>query len=192
MDVAAHPCSNPTGASGLPVSVAYTRPTVELMLTSRNGRFEGNINSANTEITGSWIQAGQSTPATLKRADYHAEHIQDAERDYSFNSKDDLQGHWAGSWIVTLAQTKAPIRFALDVAKLPAGSYSAALANIDEFGHDAPMPTPDFHYEAPKLRMQWKWAGGSYEGILQNGKLIGAWFQGGGGFPLVFERTAPE
>jgi hypothetical protein len=89
---------------------------------------------------------------------------------------------------VTLAKVKATIRFALDIAKLPDGSYWAALTNIDEFGRDAPMPTSDFQFEPPRLRMQWKWAGGSYEGRLENGKLVGTWFQGGGGFPLVFER----
>jgi hypothetical protein len=41
----------------------------------------------------------------------------------------------------------------------------------------------------PQLRLEWKWTGGAFEGKLQNGKLAGTWYQGGGGFPLVFERS---
>jgi hypothetical protein len=86
------------------------------------------------------------------------------------------------------ANVKVNIRFALDIAKLPDGTYSAALANIDEFNYDAPMPASDFQYSPPQVHMKWKWADGAYEGKLENGKLTGTWWQGGGGFPLVFER----
>ena len=79
---------------------------------------------------------------------------------------------------------------ALDIAKLPDGSYSAALANIDEFGNDAPIVPSDFRYDAPELHLKWKRSDGvAYDGRLENGKLVGTWFQGGGGFPLIFERS---
>ncbi len=54
--------------------------------------------------------------------------------------------------------------------------------------HD-PIPTSDFQYSPPDVHMEWKWAGGAFEGNLKNGKLTGTWLQGGGGFPLVFERS---
>jgi RNA polymerase sigma factor (sigma-70 family) len=177
------------GINGRPLSVIYNRPAVTLAPATGSGKFEGDINSANTEIVGSWIQGGQSTPATLKRADFQAERAQEAEKDYRFASNQDLRGHWKGSWVVTIDKSKATIRYALAIARLPDGSYSALLTNLDEFGKDDPMPASDFQYEAPKLSMKWKWAGGSYEGKLSDGKLVGTWFQGGGGFPLVFERT---
>ena len=44
------------GANGQPATVIYRRPRVELRLASGAGEFHGEINSANTEITGSWIQ----------------------------------------------------------------------------------------------------------------------------------------
>jgi hypothetical protein len=180
------------GTRGRPVSVVYSRPEVKLVVGTGTGAFEGEINAANTEISGVWTQGGQSTPAFLQRADYQADHAQDAVKEYTFYSSNDLQGHWKGSWVVTIANVKATIRFALDLAKLPDGSYSAALANIDEFGYDAPVPASEFHYQAPNLRMKWKWAETSYEGRLENGKIVGTWFQGGGGFPLVFERNASQ
>jgi RNA polymerase sigma factor (sigma-70 family) len=180
---------NPTqGTRGRPVFVTYQRPAVTFMLASGGGMFEGEIDDANSEILGSWIQDGQSTRAFVKRADYQADHAQDSLRSYAFESKDGLQGHWKGSWIVPFGELKVTIRYALDIAKMPDGSYSAMLANLDQFGNDAPIPANDFHYEQRNVRMAWKWAGGKYEGRLKNGKLVGTWFQNGGGFPLVFER----
>ncbi len=75
---------------------------------------------------------------------------------------------------------------------MPDGSYSAALANIDEFGNDAFIPASDFDYQPPKFRMKWKWADGAYEGKMDQGKLVGTWSRGGGRFPLVFERNGEK
>jgi RNA polymerase sigma factor (sigma-70 family) len=177
------------GANGQPVSVVYNPPEVKLILKTGSAMFQGKLNGAKTEMTGSWIQAGQSTPSVFKRADYQAEHAQDADKDYSFTSETDLQGHWKGTWILPFGKVKVKMRFALDIAKLPDGSYSAALANLDQFGNDAPIPASVFRYSPPNLRMEWKWARGAFEGKLENGKIIGTWLQGGGGFPLVFERS---
>jgi RNA polymerase sigma factor (sigma-70 family) len=178
------------GANGQPVAVSYSRPTVKLALASGAGMFEGKINRDKTEIMGSWVQGGQSTPATVRRADYQAELAQEAGKDYSFASGNDLQGHWKGSWVVTIGKVKATIRLVLDIAKLPGGSYSAMLSNIDEFGHDAPIPTSNFQYSPPNLKMKWKWADNTaFDGKLENEKLTGTWFESGGGFPLVFERS---
>ena len=80
------------------------------------------------------------------------------------------------------------MRFTLDIAKLPDGSYSAALANIDQFGKVAPIPPSDFEYAGTRLWMKWGRTDTLYEGTMENGKLIGTWWQGGGGFPLTFER----
>jgi len=177
------------GANGQPLTVSYDPPAVKLVLASGGGMFQGEINSARTELTGSWIQDGQSTPATVKRADYQAEQALDTDKDYTFISGNDLQGHWRGSWVATIAKTKVTIRLALDIARLPDGSYSATFANLDQFGNDDPIPTSAFRFEPPNLHLEWKWAGGAYEGKLKNGKLIGTWLQGGGSFPLVFERS---
>jgi hypothetical protein len=177
------------GVVGLPVTLAYHRPTVTLALASDSLIFHGTLNDARTEITGVAIQAGQKLPMSLKRADYPAEHASDADKDYTFSSENDLQGHWHGSWVVTIAKSKALIRLALDIAKLPDGSYSATMTSVDQFEGNAPIPTSDFQYSPPNLQMEWKWAGCAYEGKLANGKLVGHWSQGGGTFPLVFERS---
>jgi RNA polymerase sigma factor (sigma-70 family) len=180
------------GANGQPTTVSYNRPSVIIKPASGAGVFEGELNNTRTRINGSWTQDGKSIPATVSRADYRAEHARDADKDYSFTSPNDLQGHWTGSWVVTLGKVSATIRLALDIAKLPDGSYSAALSNIDEFGKDDFIPTSEFEYSPPHLRMAWKWAEGAFEGSLQDGKITGTWLQAGGGFPLVFTRSAPK
>jgi RNA polymerase sigma factor (sigma-70 family) len=180
---------NPTeGADGLPAMVSYNRPLVKLTLASGAGIFQGAVNSNDTGIIGSWTQGGQSVPAIVGRADYHAEHAQDADKSYSSISGKDLQGHWRGSWVVTLAGTKATIRLALNIARLPGGSYAATLSDPDDFEKNDPVPTSDFHYAPPQVRMEWKPKGGAYEGKLSEGKLVGTWFQAGAGFPLIFDR----
>lgn len=180
------------GILGRPLTVTYNRPMVEISTAEGSAKFQGTINSDHTEISGTVTQAGQSVPVTLKRADYTAEHAHDADKDYSFASANDLQGHWKGSWDVTIAKTKATIRMALDVAKLPDGSYSAAVANIDEFGKDAPIPASVLQYQLGKLHLEWKATGTAYDGMLFDGKLVGTWSQGGGGFALVFERSGSK
>jgi RNA polymerase sigma factor (sigma-70 family) len=180
------------GVYGQPLNVSCHPPTVKMTRASGAGLFQGEINQAGTEISGSWVQGGQSMPARVRRADYQAEHAQDAEQDYTFTSGNDLQEHWRGSWIVSIGKLKVPIRMALNIAKLPKGADSATIANVDQFGQDGPVPASSFPYSPPHLHLEWGWAGGAFEGRLENGKLAGAWFEGGGGFPLVFERTGPR
>jgi len=178
------------GVQGRPMIVSYDPPVVEFRPADGAGKFSGQFNESRTKISGSWTQGGQSLPANVRRVDYQAEHAHDADKDYSFGSNNDLPGHWLGAWIATYnnGKIKVPIREALDIAKLPGGSYSATLANVDGFGVEAPVPTSDFEYSPPSLHVECKWQDWGFDGKLENGKLAGIWNQGGGGFPLVFER----
>ncbi|MGO8700212.1 MAG: RNA polymerase sigma factor [Limisphaerales bacterium] len=176
------------GMYGLPVTGSFNAPEVKLAAACGIGAFQGQISDDHTRIVGTWTQDGKPLPAALKRADYAAELARENARDFSFDSAEDLQGHWKGSWVVEIAKTKATIRFGLDIAKLPDGAYAAELRNLDEFPHDGPRPAADFQHLAPRVRMAWTASGGSFNGELRNGKIEGTWWQGGGGFPLVFER----
>jgi len=176
------------GADGQPVSVRYGRPTVKWALATAAGMFQGEINSANTEITGTWTQDGQAVPASVKRTDYQAEHALDADKDYAFNFRSDLQGHWKGSWEFM----KVPVPEGLDIAKLPDGNFAASYTDLANMTGSDPIPTSDFRYEPPHVRLQWKWAHVGFEGTLENGKLTGTWEQAGGGFPLVLERSGSK
>lgn len=173
------------GADGLPASVTFSRPTVKVALATGAGLFQGDINSDNTEITGSYTQDGQSTPASVKRADYQAEHAHDGDRDYSFASTNDLQGHWKGSWLFV----KVPVPESLDIAKMPDGTYTATCVNLESMTDRDPIPASDVQYDTPHLRLDWKWTHTGFDGTMENGKLVGNWLQSGGGFPLVLERS---
>jgi hypothetical protein len=177
------------GVQGRPIIVSYNSSAVEFKLADGAGTFQGQINDSNTVISGSWIKGGRSIAETIRRVDYRAEHELDANRDYSFTSEHDLQGHWKGTWVLPFGNIKLPIRYALDIAKLPDGSYSATLTILDQFGADAPIPASYFQYQRPNLHMEWKSIGGAYDGCLINGKLDGNWLQNGAGFSLVFKRS---
>lgn len=178
------------GTAGTPVTVSYNRPNVTVAVATGGGRFAGTINDAKTEIVGTWSQNGASIPATIRRADYQAEHALDAEKDFSFRSSLDLQGHWKGTWMQRFPTVTVPIRYELDIAKLPDGSYSAALVDLDGFLNRAPIPPSSFEYSPPNLKLKWNEVGGAYKAKLKNGTLIGMWEQNGGGFPLVMKRVA--
>ena len=77
----------------------------------------------------------------------------------------------------------------LDIAKMPDGTYSVAIANLEQLGNNHPIPASSFEYSQPDLHAEWKWAGGTYDGRLENGKIVGTWSEGGGRFALVFERS---
>jgi hypothetical protein len=177
------------GAEGQPASLVYSQGTASLEVKSKAGRFEGVPDPAGDEIRGTWTQGGKSLPAFFKRADYQAEAGPTAAEDFSFTSASDLPGHWTGAWHAAAGNINVTIPLALDIGKLPDGSYRATLANLEQLGNESPIPASDFEYVAPHLHLEWKWAGGAYDGTLENGKLVGTWKQGGGGFPLVFERA---
>ena len=180
------------GADGRPATGNFHGALVKFEDAVGQGLFQGALNADDTEMIGSWTQGGKSIPADFRRADYRAEHARDVDKDYSFTAKTDLQGHWKGSWVVTIVKTTVTIREALDIAKLPDGSYSVMLRNMDQLGNGGPIPPSEFDYDFPNLRLKWKWIGCAYEGTLKDGKLVGVWFQGGGGFPLTFERSGSE
>jgi RNA polymerase sigma factor (sigma-70 family) len=176
------------GIQGRPVLVSYNSPLVKIAPADGAGTFSGQLNDSGTAISGSWTQDGLSSPAVIERADYQAQHAHDADKDYSFTSQEDLQGHWKGTWTVTIGTTTVQIRYVLDIAKLPDGSYSATLTSPDQFGAKAPAPTSDFQYSSPHLHLEWKWIGGAFDGRLEKGRIVGTWSESGGGWPLVFER----
>ncbi|HEX4348940.1 MAG TPA: hypothetical protein VH251_01060, partial [Verrucomicrobiae bacterium] len=180
------------GANGQPASVKVGDGKIQLALDSNNGMLSLAMVGSGKEMSGSWIQGGISTPAVFKRADYQAELARRAEEDYSFTSALDLQGHWKGSWGTVIKTPKIKINLSipmeLDVAKMPDGTYAVAIANLEQLGNESPIPVSSFQYSPPNLHAEWKWAGGAYDGRLENGKITGTWSEGGGKFALVFER----
>jgi RNA polymerase sigma factor (sigma-70 family) len=182
------------GAKGAPATGSHSGSLVKFSDDVRSGLFQGALNDNGTELIGSLTKGGRSVPAKFKRADYPAEQALAAQKSYSFTSRGDLQGHWKGSWVVTTVKTKPTLHLALDIAKMPDGSYSAALTYLDLFANNYPIPATDFKYDPPNIRLEWKWWKRGYEGTLKNGRLVGVITITGTTrtFPLTFERVDPQ
>jgi RNA polymerase sigma factor (sigma-70 family) len=183
------------GENHKPFSVAYSRPKVTLTVLYGTGIFEGDINRAHMEITGTWLQRGKYEPVTLKRVDYHPEPAP-PESEYAFHSKMELQGHWKADLdlrlagrLMNLGQLKEfPVN--LDIAKRADGTYAAALAMpLTMFiGMGDPAPATKVQYEAPDLRAEWAAAKWVFAAKLEGGKLAGNLRLGDSSLPLSFER----
>jgi hypothetical protein len=171
------------GHPGQPMSVSYDPPNVKLPVMTGSGMFEGRLNGNKMEMDGDWIEGGQHLPMTFKRADWQAEQAREAQKDYSHAGQNDLPGHWKG----TLNANGAKLQLALDVAKLPYGTYSCSMTSLNQGGGE--IPASITQYFPPNLRLEWNAIGVSFNGKLENGKLTGAWRQGGGAVPLVLERN---
>ena len=94
------------GADGQPASVTVDQGNIKLALNTSNGMLNLVMDSSGQEMSGSWIQGGQSTPAIFKRANYEDELARRNEENFSFSSPSDLQGHWKGSWNIPIGKDK--------------------------------------------------------------------------------------
>lgn len=182
------------GENHKPFAVTYQPPAVTLRVLYGTCIYQGQINDARTEITGSLLQNGQSTPYTLKRVDYHPDPPR-LETEYAFRSKTELQGHWKTTLDSRLAAKfgtgrvkQFPVN--LDIARSPDGAFSAALVvPLAAFvGLGDPIPATDFQYQLPNVRVEWEPLGGAFEGTLQDGKLVGRLRLWNATVPLTFER----
>lgn len=175
------------GARNIPVdSLTYHKPAVQFEIKAVGGVFEGNLSDQRDQLAGNWTQMGQKYPLTFKRVDLSAQLAADSEKDYGQGAGDQVQGHWKG----TLDVNKVQMRLLFHIARLPDGSYSATLDSPDQGA--AGIPASEVKFTAPNLHMDWAAIGGFFTGKLENGKLSGAWHQGGATLPLKLERGAAE
>jgi hypothetical protein len=104
------------------------------------------------------------------------------DENYVYTSPQDLQGHWKGA----LNIQGVTLHLIFNIAKMSDGTFSATLQSIDQGG--AEISANNITYDAPNLIMDWKGIGGTYQGVLSNGKLSGTWTQGRLASPLKLER----
>jgi hypothetical protein len=173
-------------------AVTYHRPTVKVEFGGIGGYFEGMVDDNARVITGSWMQGGKPLPLTLERAKPENARVLDpaieAQKDYSHTSPTDLPGHWKGTLDVKQANIK--LRLALNIAKMPDGKFFCSMISLDQ--GEAEIPASMVQYLPPNVRLEWGAIGAAFHGKLESGKLSGAWRQGGGALPVVFERSGAE
>jgi RNA polymerase sigma factor (sigma-70 family) len=177
------------GARGLlATSASYKSPVVRVEFGGIGGVFEGNMSVKGRLITGTWTQGDKAIPLNLERVDAPAANTQEERGDYAYTNPAELQGHWKGT--LEIKQKDIKLRLAVDIAKLPKGTFSCSMISLDQGGGE--IPASSVSYTPPNVRLEWKGIGAGFYGKLGNGKLTGAWRQGGGGLPLVLTRSASE
>ena len=83
-------------------------------------------------------------------------------------------------------QAGIKLRLAVNIARLPDGKFSCTMISLDQGGTE--IPANNIQYTPPSVHLEWSAIGSSFYGKLENGKISGAWRQGGGALPLVLER----
>ncbi len=176
------------GVTGIVVTqVEYEKPLVRFEVGAVAGNFDGELSGDGKTIAGEWSQSRGAMPLELKLTDPAAERAQEqareAQKNFASTSPDDLAGHWLG----TLDIKGIKLRLALHLARLPDGKWAGTLDSLDQGAKG--IVTDTIQWAAPAAHLEWKSIGGSYDGTLQKGKLMGTWRQGGQEFPLNFDRT---
>jgi hypothetical protein len=170
-------------------AITYHRPTVKVEFGGIGGYYEGTLDDSDRVITGNWMQGDKPLPLTLERAKPETVAAIDpaieAQKDYSYTGPNDLPGHWQGT--LNVKQEGVKLRLAVNIAKMPDGKFSASMISLDQGGGE--IPASMIQYVPPNVRLEWGAINGSFNGKLENGKLTGAWRQGGGALPLVLERS---
>jgi hypothetical protein len=173
-------------------AVTYHRPTLKVEFGGIMGSYEGAVDESDRVITGNLVSNGHPLPLTLERAKPETAAALDpaieAQKDYSYTGPNDLPGHWQGT--LDVKQSGVKIRLAVNIARLPDGKFSATMISLDQGG--AEIPANNIQYISPNVRLEWSAIGGSFNGKLENGKISGAWRQGGGALPLVLERDRTQ
>jgi hypothetical protein len=172
------------GARNIPLTtIAYTKPAVKIDVAGVGGHFEGELNAAGTEISGTWEQVGRGFPLVLKQSAPSELEPNLDETAYVWSKESDLQGHWNG----TLRVGGGTLRLALHIARTPDGSFNGTMDSLDQGAKDLPVTT--ISYTGSDVQLEWHALNAAFRGKLEKGKLNGTWEQAGGSAPLVFERT---
>jgi hypothetical protein len=173
-------------------AVTYHRPTLKVEFGGIMGSYEGTVDESDRVIAGNFVSNGHTLPLNLERAKPETAAALDpaieAQKDYSHTSPNDLPGHWQGTLDVKQAGVK--LRLAVNIAKLLDGKFSCTMISLDQGGAEIPAST--IQYVPPNVHLEWSGIGGSFHGKLENGKITGAWRQGGGALPLVLERNRSQ
>jgi hypothetical protein len=166
------------GANGIPVSSAtLTDSTLNLKVDAISGSYEGKVNSAASEIAGTWTQ-GASLPLTFHRGGIAAKPAPKAAK------ASDIDGDWLG----TLDTGMGRLRLVLHIANTEDG-LSATLDSLDQNAKG--IPVTSITHKGSALKFDVKSVGGSYEGTISPdlGTFTGTWSQLGKSWPLALKRV---
>ncbi len=171
----------------IPVSkLVYDYPTVTAELPSLGASYEGKVDPAGRQMSGTLKQANLKLPWTLQwtaTPDKIPEPM--AESDYQPGSA--AQGAWQG----TLRAGPIPLRLNFRIGANADGACRAEMDSVDQ-GVTA-LAASSASFDAPTVKVNFNQIGGAFQGDLSadQSQLAGTWTQGGKTFPLTLKRAKP-
>lgn len=177
------------GARGLPlINLAYTNEQVHLEWKLGQAAFDGELSKDANEMSGQWVQMGNSLPIKWERTEKPFS-LAEAAGKLSFEPSKgtpDIRGYWLGK----LDVQQFTLRLALKIGRAENGTYTGTMDSLDQGAKDLPMTSVTF--TNPTANLEWKGIGASFEGKLdkKGDSLAGTYKQGPGTMPITFTRTA--
>jgi len=144
-------------------------------------QFKGTLSADGTSIAGDFSQGGATLPFSLA---YKGE----ATRPVMPKSTAigaDLVGEWRGA----LDVNGTALRLILKLASAD-GVGRGSIVSVDQGGSEIPIAA--VVQEGSRLRLDVAVVGASFEGDVADGRIAGAWTQGGRTMPLAFTRPPQQ
>jgi uncharacterized protein len=165
------------GLNGLKLSsvtINKSRLAFELKVTA--AKFEGKMNAAGTEASGTWSQRGAEIPLTFVKKDKPAPEPKVVGPEQIWEGK-------------LAAGAGIEFRLALHVSKTDAGTTVGTLDSPDQGQKGIKLSSVTI--DKSRLAFELKLSGVQYDSKLndQGTEAVGTWSQGGGKLPLTFKKT---
>ncbi|HXR07821.1 MAG TPA: hypothetical protein VN765_10860 [Candidatus Acidoferrum sp.] len=162
----------------------YPAVTVEL---APGVSYEGKVDPAGKQMSGTWKQAGLNLPLTLQWT-ATPDKIPELMTPSDYQAGPGAQGAWQG----TLQAGPTSLRLRLRIGANAEGAWRAEMDSVDQGVNGIAATSASF--DAPTVKLNFNQIGGSFQGDLNGDKsqLAGTWTQGGQTFPLKLEREADK
>ncbi len=133
-------------------------------------KFIGTLNEDGSKITGRWNQGGNAFDFEIERVE-------------SFESAEHIE-----TWLGTLVAGLQSFDFRIRMFKDSEGTISAKLDSFNEGLNGLPL---DLDLSDEQFNFELKISAAQYEGTYNEdrSKISGKWIQGGGEYPLEFEKA---
>jgi hypothetical protein len=172
------PVQNTKGVPLSDVSIQGTAVKFAIPGAPGNAHYAGTLSADGKTISGDFMQGGATLPLTLTRTG-------DAKFEVPQKSTPitkELEGTWEGA----LDVNGKVLRLVLKLAN-GANGATAVLVSLDQ--NNAEIPVSTVTQAGSRLKLLVPMIGGTYDGELKGGEIVGTWVQGPLNLPLVFKRS---
>jgi hypothetical protein len=172
------------GVRNIPVSkIVYNYPAFHFEMQSVGGIYDGSLNPAADEISGTWKQGNATLPLAFKHVtNAVAEAL--SEDAFAPRADSDVQGIWKGA--LQLKEGTA-LRLNFKIAEQPPGTFQIRLDSVDQGVKD--IEASSASYQDHVLKAEFAGLNGSFEGRVDGREIAGTWAQAGSSLPLILERA---